>query len=228
MATRMAINLPQFPEFVVHAEGSTATRWKKWKDRLENLLVALNITDKKRRKAILLHYAGEEVHDIFPTLTLAQDEEDPYKQALDALDAYFVPKRNKEFDIYKFRQSKQETGETIDTFHTRLRKLAETCAFGNIDYEIKSQNIQSCSSTRLRRRALRESEIDLKQLLLLARSFEISDEQATSIENDTAHVNVMKKTTARKQNHKPNQPNRGQAIITEKDTEATITEGDKE
>lgn len=56
------------------------------------------ITDKKRRKAILLHYAGEEVHDI---LTLAQDEEDPYKQALDALDAYFVPKRNKEYDIYR-------------------------------------------------------------------------------------------------------------------------------
>lgn len=58
----------------------------------------------------------------------------------------------------------------------------------------------------MRRRALRESEIDLKQL---ARSFEISDEQATGIENDAAHVNAMRKTTARKQNHKPNQPNRG-------------------
>lgn len=123
------MNLPQFPEFVVHAEGSTATRWKKWKDRLENLLVALNISDKMRRKATLLHYAGEEVHDIFTTLTLAQDEEDPYKQALDALDAYFVPKRNKEYDIYKFRQSKQETGETIDTFHTHLTRLAKTCEF---------------------------------------------------------------------------------------------------
>lgn len=169
LTTTMAMNLPQFPEFAVHAEGSTATRWKKWKDRLGNLLIAVNISDKKRRKAILLHYAGEEVNDIFTTLTLAQDEEDPYKQALDALDAYFVPKRNKEYDIYKFRQSKQETGETIDTFHTRLRKLAETCEFEKTDNEIKSQIIQSCSSTRLRRRALRESEINLKQLLLLAR-----------------------------------------------------------
>lgn len=84
----------------------------------------MNISDKKRRKAILLHYAGEEVHDIFTTLTLAQDDEDPYKQALDALDAYFVPKRNKEYDIYKFRQSKQETGETIDTFHNLLRHVS--------------------------------------------------------------------------------------------------------
>lgn len=113
-----------------------------------------------------------------------------------------------EFDINKFRQSEQETGETIDTFHTRLRKLAETCEFENIDNEIKSQIIQSCSSTRMRRRALRKSEIGLKQLLLLARSFEISDEQAIGIENDAAHVNAMRKTTAWKQNHKPNQPNR--------------------
>lgn len=56
--------LPHFPTFVVHTEGSTATRWKKWKERFENLIVAMNITDKKRQKALLLHYAGEEVHDI--------------------------------------------------------------------------------------------------------------------------------------------------------------------
>ena len=32
----------------------------------------MNITDKKRQKALLLHYAGEEVHDVFTTLTLAE------------------------------------------------------------------------------------------------------------------------------------------------------------
>lgn len=52
----------------------------------------------------------------------------------------------------------------MDTFHTRLRKLAETCEFENIDNEIKSQIIQSCSSIILLSIALREREIDLKQL----------------------------------------------------------------
>jgi hypothetical protein len=54
---------------------------------------------------------------------------DLYKQASDALNDYFIPKRNKEYDIYKFRQSKQEPGESIDTYHTKLRKLAENCEF---------------------------------------------------------------------------------------------------
>ena len=64
--------LPRFSPFVVHAEGSTAKRWKEWKECFENLIIAMNITDKKRQKALLLHYAGEEVHDVFTTLTLAE------------------------------------------------------------------------------------------------------------------------------------------------------------
>ena len=112
-------SLPQFPPFNVHAEGSTSTRWKKWKDRLDNLLVAMNITNANRKKALLLHYAGEEVHDMFSTLTLpppvGEGDLDLYKQASDALNDYFIPKRNKEYDIYKFRQSKQEPGESIHT-----------------------------------------------------------------------------------------------------------------
>ena len=31
----------------------------------------MNITNANRKKALLLHYAGEEVHDMFSTLTLA-------------------------------------------------------------------------------------------------------------------------------------------------------------
>lgn len=115
--TKMAA-LPQFPPFVVHAEGSTATRWKKWKERFENLIVAMNINDKKRQKALLLHYESEEVHDVFTKLTLAEGEEDVYKQVVDT---YFVPKRNREYDINMLREAKQETSESIDTFHTRLR-----------------------------------------------------------------------------------------------------------
>ena len=77
--------LSQFPLFVVRAVGSTATRWKKWKERFENLIVDMDITDNKRQKAVLLHYAGEEVHDVFTTLALAEGEEDVYKQTVDAL-----------------------------------------------------------------------------------------------------------------------------------------------
>ncbi|MCG8046748.1 MAG: aspartyl protease family protein, partial [Candidatus Thiodiazotropha endolucinida] len=65
---------------------------------------------------------------------------------------------------------------------TRLRQLSINCDFTENDREIKSQIIQGCSSSRLRRRALREDQ-NLDELLKLARSMELSDKQACEIEH---------------------------------------------
>ena len=64
----MAASLPNFPSFPVH-ENNAETRWRKWINRLENLFIGLDIKDKKRQRVLLLHYAGEDVNEIFDTLT---------------------------------------------------------------------------------------------------------------------------------------------------------------
>ena len=74
------------------------------------------------------------------------------------------------------------TGETVDTFHTRLRKLARNCEFTDVDRELKTQIIQGCLSQRLRRLALRET-MTLAQLLDYARSIETSETQARGTES---------------------------------------------
>lgn len=61
----------------------------------------MDIADKPRQKALLLHYAGVEVHDVFGTLTLVEPDEGNnyvYKQATDALQAYFMAKKNREYE----------------------------------------------------------------------------------------------------------------------------------
>ena len=55
------------PPFDPH-EQPVGPRWTKWLSRLDNYLVAANITDPVRQKALLLHHAGEQVHDIFDAL----------------------------------------------------------------------------------------------------------------------------------------------------------------
>ena len=58
--------LPEFPPFDVSLDPSSlGLQWKKWTNRLENLFVALAIEDKKRQKALLLHYGGSQLCDIF-------------------------------------------------------------------------------------------------------------------------------------------------------------------
>lgn len=151
----MAVSLPNFPAFEVHLDGNTGPRWKKWLTRLERMLTGMNIADNKRKRAPMLHFAGPEVDEIFDTLEDTGDEDD-YKTAAEKLTAYFVPQTNIAYEVYNFRQARQNQEESLDSYHTRLRQLAQTCDFADTDKEIKEHIILSCSSNSLRRRALQE------------------------------------------------------------------------
>ena len=100
---------------------------------------------------MLLYQAGAATQDIFETLP---DTGTDYATAKTTLDAYFSPKKNVDFEIFQFRQAIQLQGETIDQFATRLRQLAASCEFADVDKEIKSAIIQHGQSKHLRRYAL--------------------------------------------------------------------------
>ena len=85
------------------------------------------------------------------------------------LNEYFTPKKNVDYEIFKFRTMTQNAGETIDQYTTRLRKLAANCEFPDMERELKSTIIQNCLSKRLRRIALRD-DLSLDNLLAKARS----------------------------------------------------------
>ena len=57
--------------------------------------------------------------DTLPNTTQG-DREDPFEIAVQALTNYFTSRRNREYEIYVFRQANQENNETISAFHTRL------------------------------------------------------------------------------------------------------------
>ena len=182
----MASAIPPFPSFNVDDDPTTTgQRWTKWKKRFENFLLAMDIDDPTRKRALLLHYIGPSAFDVFETLSDTGDEKD-YKTAMERLTEHFTPQRNVEYEIYLFRQARQQPQETLDQFATRLRQLASSCEFASVDKEIKWQIILSCSSSRLRRRALREPTITLKALLDLGRAMELSETQASGIESQSS------------------------------------------
>ena len=184
----MATSLPEFPPFDVSLDPSSlGLQWKKWTTRLENLFVALAIEDKKRQKALLLHYGGSQLCDIFYTLETEEDVE--YEQVKAKLDTYFEPKINITFETYSFRQLTQAEDEPIDKFVTRLREAASRCQFHDTAREIKDQVVQKCTSDRLRRKALRE-DLSLDNLLKAARAMELADHQAMAMEDESEVLKV--------------------------------------
>lgn len=97
-----------------------------------------------------------------------------------------------------FRKATQEHPGTVDSYHTKLRMLAQNCEFANVDAEIKRLIIQSCASSRLRRKALRVPELRLDELLGHGRTLEQSEMQLTGIEGvTTATVHRLDQKTTK-------------------------------
>ena len=138
---------------------SVAPRWKKRKKSLEYL--AKGITHSARKKGLLLHCACTEVQELFETLQdprsqadAGEDNADEYQKALRTLDSHFTAQLNEPYERHVFRNLKQEEGETVDQFITRLRRQAENCNWDNADEPIRDQVIDKRRSADLRRKLL--------------------------------------------------------------------------
>ncbi|XP_057312279.1 uncharacterized protein K02A2.6-like [Hydractinia symbiolongicarpus] len=138
------------------------------------------ITDDVRKRALILHCAGDDVQEVFDTLPNVGTT---YADAAAVLKIFFEPKQNKHFERHVFRCCKQNEGENIDAYVTRLRILAKTCVFHNTDEELVDQIIEKCNSNKLRKRILREPDLTLEKLLSLARISEVTSHQAKQYES---------------------------------------------
>ena len=190
-----ALQLLTLAPFSVLSDSSTLSqRWTKWVKSFEYFLVASNVTDKKRQRALLLHLAGPEVQEVFETLS---DTGDDYATALDKLNAYFNPQKNIPFERHTFRQAAQDPSETMDAYVTRLKRLVKTCDYGTLSAEmIRDQVLEKCHSTRLRRRLLREEDLTLDVILRIARALEASDRQAKQIEDAKTSESIGEQSSA--------------------------------
>lgn len=190
--------LPPFAPFDPLTDpASVGLRWRKWTRRFENLLISLREFDPTVRRGLLLTYVGEVTNDIFDTLS---DTGTTYETAITRLTDHFDPIRNKDIDIYDFRQIKQEPGESLQNFYRRLKEKAILCEFPNQDAEIKTQIIHHTSDSRIHRKALRVP-MDLKALVDYGYALEKSDFDSKRIEN--GRQNATKNYTGRQPKEKP-------------------------
>ena len=101
--------LPIFPAIDAEVDKSTVgPRWDRWVVRLENLFVALQLVDPivqeghepdvavikridDRKRALLLHYVGEQTFDIYEAQK--EETETTYTATLKVLSDYFRPRK---------------------------------------------------------------------------------------------------------------------------------------
>ena len=130
-----------------------------------------------------------------PPADAGGDNADDYQKALRTLDVYFSAQLNEPCERHFFRNLKQEEGETVDQFITRLRRQAGNCNWDNADEPIRDQVIDKCGSADLRRKLLlKGTHRTLVKAQEIAQSFEAVDIQLkpmTGVEEDRQQVNCI-------------------------------------
>ena len=197
-------------KFDCHGDPSTlGTRWTRWLKSFELFADAQGLiisedsdTNKHRRRAQLLHYAGPDVQDIFYTLADTGENKD-YQKAVNALNAYFKPKVNTAYARHAFKQLQQQEKETVLQFVTRLRRAAKDCGYGaDTDNHIRDEVLQKCRSHYLRRRLLEE-----EKELTLKRTLEIA-EQCEKVETQLEALSLSKPTEIKPKEEQVNKVDR--------------------
>lgn len=200
----MALSMPTI-EPLDWEDPNQEQAWREWSEHIEDAFTAFDITDDKRQLSLFRFYGGKKLKDILKTLTpeIPPGQVEPtYKTTKIALDEYFIQKTNKVFERHKFRMLSQENGESTHDYVTRLRIQGVKCNFDeyNLDKAIVDQLIEKCSSSKLRRAYLKETDLTVEEALQRAFIFESTETQAKQIEeNEREHSDIHKITTNYKQ-----------------------------
>jgi hypothetical protein len=172
--------------------ATLGSRWERWLKSFEFFadgrgLILDGTTENKtshRRRALMLHSAGEEVQDIFSTLP-DTDTITNYIAAVNALNAYFVPKVNATYARHAFQQLSQRPGETVRQFATRLQQAAKDCAYAaDENNQVRDAILSKCTSRYIIQKLL-EAGRDLD----LTRALEIAD-QCEEVTSQMAKLSV--------------------------------------
>jgi hypothetical protein len=134
---------------------STGKQWEEWIEGIEREFRYFRITEPVDKRDALLIYGGKEIVRLNKSLKNERAEVDEYTVLKNKLDKYFLRRKNKHHVRYTFLRMKQERGEKIGSYVSRLREKGNDCEFGETMKEtILEQCIQSVDNKELIRKAI--------------------------------------------------------------------------
>ena len=212
-------------------DGDRATisgRWAEWCELVDNQILAQGINNEARKKAVMLHIGEPQLWQLVKNLVIisrpavqadpnanppivAVPQESDYEALKRTLHDYFNPQQNIELNKLQFREATQTRNETLDQFCGRLRQLSLSCAFTDVDAEIKSQLLRGMNNRKLQLTGYEEPALTLAQIFQKGRAQEVAQLQLKALgqsadESKTGGVNRTRQEKWYQRQGKPQQP----------------------
>ena len=166
-------------------QGDVAGNWEFFKQQWSDYEIATGLDKREEsvRLATLRSAMGRECLQILLNLNLSEEDKKKIDKCLEALEKYFKPTRNVVYERYVFNTCSQTSEESVQTYVTRLRKLAASCEYGALTDEfIRDRLVIGLKNQGDKVRLLREKSLTLQKAIEMCTSSETALHQMKTIE----------------------------------------------
>ena len=155
----------------------TKENWAEYEERLEYYLLANDITDGGKKKAVLITSVGSSNHSLLRSISAPQGLKDKsYSELVKLLRDHFSPAPSEIVQRFKFNSCGRKPGESVATFMANLRAASEHCNYGeSLELMLRDRLVYGINDRVIQKRLLSESKLTYKRAVELAQELEAAD-----------------------------------------------------
>ena len=162
--------------------------WGQYTERLDNYFGANDVTDGKKKRAILLSVCGPTVYKLMRGLTAPSlPKEKIYKQLTELVSNHRHPKPSGIMSRFKFNTRVRKAEESVASYIAELRHLTEHCKFGLalLSEMLRDRLVCGINDHSIQKRLPGESDLDFDKALGIATSMEAAAANARDLSKAT-------------------------------------------
>ena len=175
---------------------SAVEDWKTFIERAELYFDANGITEDAKKRGILLSSCGPKTFTMIKSIVApTRPGEIPYGDLEQLIGDHYNPKPKQTVQRCLFNSRNRKEGETVATFLTELKKLAEHCGFGateKLEENLRDRLICGINNERWQKRLLAEDNPNFKRVYELALSMEAAEKSVDQLQGKSGHARVNK------------------------------------
>lgn len=159
--------------------------WSQYVERLQHFFEANGVTEDAKKRSILLSVMGPSSYKLLRSLVSpAKPGEKSYEELVAAMKQHHNPVPSEIVQRYKFNSRFRREGESVATFVSELRSLAEFCNFGaTLDNMLRDRLVCGINADHIQRRLLSEEKLTFKKAMDTAVALETAAANARMLQS---------------------------------------------
>ncbi len=185
--TRFSLSMEQLKPPSMCWTGNLSAAWNEFMQRFRLYITATGAENKasKVKASLLLTVLGEKGLDIYNTFKLEEGHEYNFEEIIDKFQEYCKPRTNITFQRYLFNTYKRPRDFSFLRYVTALRKLSESCDFGDAKDSLIRDHIINNSHPDVTRKLLAVENLSLENCIKMCTAHEEVSKQSSLIRSNS-------------------------------------------